>query len=745
MAQESDVKAEADENKIVRDNVIVVTAQKREQRIDEITAAVTAIGGEELLARDVTDFADIQKVIPNVRITGTGASGSVAIRGIGTSVFSTSAEAAVLTIIDDLAVLQAGQAFDALSDVERVEVLRGPQGTLFGKGASSGVVNIVTRGPSDRFEANFSSQIIDDGRFNIQAAAGGPLAEGVGLRVAGYYNDNKGLVRNRVTGTMLGGLEGYGFRSKLRLDPIDVLRIDLNYSHAEGESTAAPTTYRVLPPNTILPFGLVVNNFLNGVQPGPDNREVAHNLDSTLVSNTDTVSMRADLDVGFASLVSITGYQDWKNETLNDFDGTAAPVFGSANGVIQGGPYHARMFSQELRLVSNGGSPLNYLVGAYYADGETDRAFERSLNTPLRSKWESTAGTTTKAIFAEANYMFPTRTELTAGIRYNHETISVDFLNLVPTATPPAGNRTCLAACIGESSDDVVTYKIAVRQELNPDMSVYASYATGYKGGAYDVVSGFSPSKAANPAAPETVQSYELGLRGSVLDGMAQVSLIGFWTDYDDFQRQAVVAPLDPSDPPEFRLTNVGKLQTKGVELELRTNPFEGMQLNGFLAYTDAIIQEYPNGPCYAGQTPDLGCFDPDGPGGADPFQDLAGARLNGVSKWSYNVFARYDFDTPSAPFDPFVQADWSHRSGIQNDIAQNPDSITDGYSLLDAAFGANFRAADVTVTLFVNNVLNKYYSSTGGAPTFHPTTVETNNIRRDQGRSFGARLTSRF
>ena len=726
-------------------SVIVVTAQKRAQSIEEVTSAVTAVSGEELLARDVTDFTDIQSVAPSVRITGSGANGNISIRGIGTSVFSTSAESAVLTVIDDLAVLQSGQAFDALSDVERVEVLRGPQGTLFGKGASAGVINIVTRGPTDSFSANFNGQIVDDGRLNFQVGAGGNLTEGVGLRVAGYYNNNDGLVRNRVTGTNLGGLKGYGVRAKLRLEPTEAVTLDVNYSHAETDETMAPSTYRVLPDDTILPFNVVVSDYLFGVQPGPQNREVAANFDSTRVSNTDVVSLRGEYEMGFASLVSITGYQNWQNETFNDFDNTAAPIFGSPVGIYQGGPYEARLFSQELRLVSNGASPLQYLVGAYYADGETDRSFDRTPDTVLESRWASTAGTTTKALFVNASYMLPTNTEISGGVRYNHERISVEFQNLVPSANPPANNSTCLSLCEGNSSDDVVTYKLAVRQELTSDMSIYASYSTGYKGGAYDIVSGFTPTKAQNPANPETAKAYEIGYRGVLFDGGAVVSLTGFWTDYDDFQRQAAVVPPDPNDPPEFRLTNVGALQTKGVELELRTNPFRGLQVNGYLAYIDAIIREFPDAPCYNGQTAAQGCTDPDGPGGADPIQDLAGARLNGVPEWSYNIFARQDFDTPSVPFDPYVQVDWSYRSSVNNDFLGDPEAVTGSRTTLDAAFGANFRDTNLLVTVFVNNLLDNYYDSTGGAPTFHPTTVETNNIFRDQGRSFGARLNVRY
>ncbi|MEL1251142.1 TonB-dependent receptor [Aurantiacibacter gilvus] len=736
--------AEQEESAVGR-NVIVVTAQKREQAIDEITTAITAVSGEELTARDITDFTDLQEISPSLRITGTGANGNISIRGIGTSVFSTSAESAVLPVIDDLATLQSGQALDALSDVERVEVLRGPQGTLFGKGASAGVINIVSRGPTDQFQANFNGQYVDDGRLNIQLGAGGYLTEGVGIRVAGYYNDNSGFVRNRATGTMLGGLQGYGFRTKLRLEPTDNLTLDINYSHAETDETVAPPTYRVLPPNTGLPIGVIANDFLGGVQPGPDNREVNANYDSTRASNTDVISLRGEYDLGFASIVSITGWQDWRNETFNDFDGTTAPVFFTPDGITQGGPYKAQLFSQELRMVSNGDGPLQWLVGAYYADGETDRQFTRSVNCCFPSDWDSTAGTTTTAIFANASYMLPSRTEITAGIRYNNERISVEFLNLLPSNNPPPNNQSCRQLCTGESSDDVVTYKLAVRQELNPDMSVYASFSTGYKGGAYDITSGFSPSRAANPAAPETVDSYELGYRGVILDGRAVIALTGFYTDYDEFQRQAVVVPPDPNDPPEFRLTNVGSLRTKGVELELRTNPVDGLQLNGFLAYIDATITEYPDAPCYNGQTEAQGCIDPDGPGGSDPIQDLAGTRLNGVPEWSYNIFARYDFDTPSVPFDPFIQADWSYRSSILNDFLGDPDATTEARSILDAAFGASFRDSDLTLTVFVNNVLDKSYNSTGGAPAFHPTTVETNNIFRDQGRSFGARLSVRY
>ncbi len=736
----------ADERDQGLSNVIIVTAQKREQDISEVTTAVSAVSGEELTARDVTDFIDIESVVPSVRITGEGANGSVAIRGIGTSVYTTSAEAAVLTVVDDLAVLQAGQAFDALSDIERVEVLRGPQGTLFGKGASAGVVNIVTRGPSDQFEADFSSQIVDDGRFNVQMGAGGPIAENIGIRVSGYYNKDDGIITNRVTGNELGGREGFGFRTKLRIEPIDLLTVDINYSHAEQESIGAPSTLRFVPANAILPFGVNLNDFLFGITPGPDNREVAYNVDGYLRTNTDTISLRGEYDLGFASVISITGYQDWRNDILQDLDLTAAPVFGSPVGIVQGGPYHSKLFSQELRLVSDGSGPLNYLIGAYYADGSTDRAFLRTPGTPLASNIDSNAGTTTKAIFAEATYMFPTRTEVTAGIRYNHEQITAELINFLPSTGNPANDiQTCRVLCSGENSDDAVTYRLAVRQELTPDVSVYASYATGYKGAAFDISSSFSATKAANPALPENVDSYEIGVRGSVLEGIAQIALTGFWTDYDNFQQQALVIANDPTQPTENRLTNVGALRTRGIEFEARINPFNGMQLAGYVTYIDAEIEEFPFGPCFAGQTVSQGCLDPDGPGGRDPFQDLAGGRLNGVSDWTYNIFARYDFDLQSAPFDPFVQVDYSYRSSVLGNISQDPNSITEGYDLLDLSFGVRLHEPDITATVFVNNVLDDTYLSGAFAGAFTPSTVLANAVRRDQQRVFGFRVSGHF
>jgi iron complex outermembrane receptor protein len=657
-------------------------------------------------------------------------------------------EPAVLTVIDDLAVLQAGQAFDGLSDVERVEILRGPQGTLFGKGASSGVVSIITRGPTETFDAYVNSQLISGGRLHVEGAAGGPLSETMGVRLSGYYKDSEGYVLNRATGTKLGGNEGFGARAKLRWTPADVLQFDVAGTHQEQEGTTAPWTYRILPPGTRA-VNVRAEDYLNGVMPGPRNREVNRDLDGFFRTNTNTVSLKAALDLDAVSLISITGYQDWRYNSVQDFDNTTAPIFGfppfnAKRGVVQESDYGATLFSQELRLVSQQDGPLNYLAGLYYANGETDRRFIRALDTPLGSDWDSTAGTETKAVFGEVSYMLPTQTEISAGLRYNHETIDVSFTNFRLTGAPPANNATCLETCVGEFSDDVVTYKLAVRQELTPDLSVYASYATGYKGGAFDVTSGFSPRRAQNPARPEEVTSYELGLRGSI-GSTVQVGLTGFWSDYKDFQRQAVIVPPNPADPIEFRLANVGALRTKGIEFEFRSQPVRNLQLNGFVSYLDATIRAFPDADCYAGQTAAEGCRDPDGAGPIAGTQDLAGARLNGAPKWRYNLFTRYDFDIPDAPFDPFIQADYTYQSNVQTDLLQDPRGVIDGYGLLDATAGVDLKNSDTTIAVFVNNLLDNYYDAGSGAAPFHPDTARTNVVTRDQERTFGIRLTSRF
>ncbi|WP_408587913.1 TonB-dependent receptor [Novosphingobium sp.] len=723
---------------------IVVTAQKREQNMQDVPVAVTALTSEALTSRNVASVADLPRLAPSLTLTqgNVPTNNSLNLRGIGTVSFSTGIEPSVAVIVDDVALLQQAQAFSGLSDVERIEVLRGPQGTLFGKNASAGAINIVSKGATETLTGSITGTATTDDEYRVDAAVAGPIAEGVGFRINGFYGDRKGYIRNLVDNSRLNNDKSYGLRGRLELSPADGVKIDLIASHSVNESDGFARTFREVPTGAAV-FGSSLTPDLVGITPGEDNYKVRLDKPLFYKSRQTTVSGRATFDLGFADLVSVTSYQDWNFRFREDFDYTTASVLGIPGGIVANSTYHARQFSQELRLVSPTRGRFDYVLGLFYSNGKTDRAFRRGPSGPVVASWDSLSKTQSYAAFGQATYDLTDTTHVDAGLRFNHEKVSANFLNSAPSASPPANNATCLSLCSGEASDSVVTWKTSLRQDLSQGVMVYGSFARGYKGQGFDISSGFNPRRAANPVRPETSDAYEIGLKSRFLDNKVQLNIAAFLSNFRNFQAQSGV--LLPDNTVQLTLNNVGRVRTRGVEVELSAQPTQALRIDGAFSYTDARIVEFPGAQCYTGQVD--GCVDLDGTGpSTTKGQDLAGKRLPNAPRFKFNIGANYDIAMPSMPFDAFVQADFAYQSETNFDLLSNPVTVQDGYGVFNASVGIDQNdRGGLRVALFVNNLFDKHYASnvsiaSGGTPG-----LLTQALDRKSRRYFGIRARYAF
>ncbi|WP_148274802.1 TonB-dependent receptor [Novosphingobium sp. PP1Y] len=699
--------------------VIIVTAQKRSQDILQVPAAVSAISEKTLDAAQVKDFTDITNVAPSVTVASAGnsASSTVSLRGIGTLSFSTSVEPSVSIVVDDVALLQQGQAFGKLNDIARIEVLRGPQDSLFGKNASAGVINIVTKDPTNNLSGFVEGLMTDDNEVRVNGNLSGPIGDSAGFRINAFYGDRKGYIRNLTNDTWLNGEESYGVRGKVKYDS-GILSVQLIGDYSNTKSTGNQPTYYYVAPGT-LQNGRPIN--LGGVVPGIANTEVTVNDDQ--LSNTEQwmASAKIGLDLGFASLTSVSSYQDWKLDTSSDFDFTPSFV------IRQGGPYHAKQFAQELRLTSADTGPFDYLVGLYYADGETDRQFARdtaAFLTFLRRNWDSTASTRTLAAFAQLGYDLSDKTKLTVGGRINNEKVGVFYRDNIP-ATPIIYQ--------GQAKDTALTGKASLQHFITDEVMTYASIATGYKGQAYDISSGFNQSRIDNLVKPENSVAYEVGVKGRFWDNRGSFGLTGFWTDYDDFQAQNVEFVGGAIQPV---LRNVGKLRTKGIEFEGTLRPVNGLSLFASAAYVDAKIRQFPNATCYPGQTAVQGCV-----GGS---QNLAGANLANSPKFKYNIGGNFETPLGSSPISIFTSANYVWQDDVNFALDGNPLTEQKAYGIANATIGLReTENRNWEVSLFVNNLFDKSYAAvlTDYSDNGYTGTAIVQQVPRNYGRYVGLKL----
>jgi iron complex outermembrane recepter protein len=764
---------------------IIVTAQKREQNLQNVPVSVTALSAETLANSRIADFTDLTRAASSLTVTQATSSpnNSIILRGIGTFAFSIGVEPSVAVIVDDLPVVQQAQAFDSLGDVQRIEVLKGPQGTLFGKNASAGVVNIVTRDPSKTLGGSIAFTAATDEDYRAEASLSGPIGDnGSGFRVSGVYHDFKGNVRNLTTGRTLNDQQGIGLRAKLKLVLSDSLDFTLNGSYGKTTQDGTVTTIRSINPlGTPRVLGnpaLALLPSLTGITPGEGNFNARVDSQGATRNKTSTISGKFALDLGAANLISVTGFQDWKFKFQNDVDGTDLNVLGaltggaSTGGIAQSGPYHSRLFTQELRVVSSGSGPLKYVVGTFFADAKTDRAFNRGP-VALLANWDATATSKSLGLFAQIDYTLPTNTTITGGLRYNHEKVGVRFDNLLASATPNScatGNPLCR----GTNTDNVVTWKGTISQELAPQIMAYASVAKGYKGFAYDVSSGFNPARVSaalagtapglngvGPVKAENSTSYELGLKSRFFDNRVQFNITGFTTDYNNFQAQSAVIIGGALQPV---LNNVGKLKTKGVEVEFSAKPSDWLRLDASAAYTDAKMTVFPGAQGYADQTGQVwngtssalvgNCTTAAAATALAPrttcgFQNRSGATLPNSPKFKFNLGA-----TGEVPFGEgnkaIITLNYQHQSDVNFDLLGNPLLTQNAYGIFNAGIGAEF--GPFRATVFVNNLFDTHYAGglsdgfgTLGGNATNPAHVIYQVLPRDSAQFFGLKLQYKF
>ncbi|MEH6581442.1 MAG: TonB-dependent receptor [Halioglobus sp.] len=687
---------------------ILVTAQKRTESLQDIPVAVTAISAKDLEIMGIQDISDLTRASASLTYNegGDKQTSTFRIRGIGTAVWSISVEPSVAVVIDNVSQVQAAQAFTNLVDVERVEVLRGPQSTLFGKNASAGLINVVTKKSSDITEGFVEASYTDDDETRFKGSLSGPLGDTLGYRLTGFYTDYAGYAENlHFDNEDINGREGKGFRGRLDWAPTDDLDISLIAFSTKDEDDCCAPTFRSVDPGAsfagFIPFELM-NPLTN---PSESNRDPEVDNPPDAETKDKGFSLQADWQLGGHTLTSITAVNDYSYDFAEDFDWSGYDfssnalvdlIFGPlpSGGIVNYSQMETDLVSQELRLLSPSDGDWEYLVGLYYADAETDKDSERT--SPLAySVWNASTGTETIAAFGQLTWRMTENTHLTLGGRYNDEKISVDYFNLAEASDYSDSN-----------SDDVVLGKLSLQHFLDEGSMLYASVTTGYKGGAYNV-GGENQDQASDPIDPETSVSWEIGAKTMLFDRRLQLNATAFYTDYDDYQGQRTEFTNG-----ELRstLTNVGKLNTQGLEVDAVALLGENLTLTLSAAWVDATIEDYQGANCYPGQTEDQGCVELI-PG--TRVQDLSGEDLNNSPDFKFALGAQYDLPLPSLPFDGFITGSYTWQDELNFSLSNNPATVHDSYGVGNLSLGITERANNrYTVTLFANNLFDEEYAA---------------------------------
>jgi len=344
---------------------IIVTAQKRAENVQNVPLAVSVLGANQLQAAGVRNFQDLGAVSPSLTIRPAEhpVNANVSLRGVGTFAFGIGVEPSVAVLVDEVPMAFQARAFTDLPDVERIEVLRGPQSTLYGKAASAGLINIITRGPSDTLKVRANATVTTDQEYAVNASVSGPISPTVGYVFSAAYSKWEGNVRNLFNGQKLNGREAGNVRAKIRWEPSSDAKLTLSLNYMNGNTNIGrPIIAQAAGANFRGTAGQTISQVLPGVVVGPNNQNASINYTSRTKYQGGGGNLRGEFTLGDHSLVTITSYDKFRLDDYFDSDETSSALTGFNN--IQVGTFKSTLFTQEVRLLSDGSKPFHYTVGA---------------------------------------------------------------------------------------------------------------------------------------------------------------------------------------------------------------------------------------------------------------------------------------------------------------------------------------------------------------------------------------------
>ena len=775
------------------DSEIVVTAQKRAENVQDVPISVAAFSGDTLEKANVADIQQLGKVASNYQATK-GVQSSflrVNIRGIG-AIGNTTIEPSVAVFVDGAYVPRAGAVVSSMLDIEGVEILRGPQGTLYGRNASVGALSLHSARPRYDFSGAVTGEVGTGDRYKATGYVNIPVSDRAAFRFAAQKQWFGGYWHNDLDGKQYGGTDDTVLRGSFRGEagPVEwVFRAD--YAKIKGDGV----TNIDFDEESVIAQRLAVLNAILGGLPDTDqndrtfNQLVTADLDDKQWGLNSTLSW----DIGGGSTLRlINAYRDWDNEQL---DGDV--VFSPAPVISRSGNFASKSQNHELQFISPERQWLNghfdMVAGLYYFRekyrlGENFHmntqycnvafppvspmfiALRNGCNAFLTANGGQKQNATDQDVFqkvnsyaayAQGNIYFNDQFSLTLGGRITRDEKEGSYSQTVTNPFIGAGIfRAPEILTLPDVSDSRFTYRLGLNYEPTPDHLIFASYSTGYKSGGYNSGGGAQSLSTFDAQGNllstrrifdrETVENWELGAKTSWLDRKLTANLTFYRMDISGYQDRAF-------DGISFTVLNAGKLRQQGFEFDTIVKPVHGLSLFGNVAYLDSSFLDYPNAPGLPGCAAGAAGIPPVcTAAGLGPIQDLEGKPATNSPKWSGRVGFDWtgDLGTGGLTYDVTSNLAFFSKQyeGIITDA--NPQTIEDAYAVLGARVSLNGPDNRWTVSVFGNNLLNKQYglanlyqpldASLGVRNSIFPGSTAVRRLHADP-RTFGAAATFRF
>jgi len=742
---------------------IIVTAQKRPEKLQDIPVAASVLSATAVAQEHVTDLSDINRVVPSVEIKGTF-NGRVpyGMRGISTNANegTIGLTSGVNIQIDGVPVPADSFAANNIADVSQIEVLKGPQATLGGRTASAGEINFVTFGPTAVPRFALDSVFTTDNERRVSARASGPITDTLLYSFAGTYADTPYPVTNTQLGVK-SHAENYALRGKLKWQPSVDFDATLTGHYALSPSRGENFTFQYLTPGaSLLGVPLLSQTLLYGNTPLVyGNTTYSSPVDMTSRYEDKDASLVLNYRLGSTTLSSTSSYfreQQYQSQDLfetqiyffNFLTGGHAPPFNDQ----QSSTGYVKQTTQEFKLATDANRPLSALLGAFYSDSTTN-AFALRAFVGAPSSAINISTTKTYAAYGRVTGKLSDEFSVIGGLRWNHDEISWDKSQLFNPALGEfqgcgAGNAVVPSQCEWylASSSSTLVGDFAAQYHPDRDVMIYSSYTRGYKPAAFNTNWNFSSLQSAPSAADalqtaptkgETIDSFETGVKAQLLDHHLMLDLAAFHTNYRNYQVQIFNNNIPGNLAGLLFLENAGA-RTQGIEADV-TYAKANTRIMLSAAYIDAVFKNFAGAPCAPLQTSAQGCV-----GGV---QNLTGVAMPDSPKFKFTGSV-----TQTVPLDKLnllLGGNLSYRSSANFQADQNPETFQGGFALVDLNLGFQTKDEQATLTFFVNNLTNHFYNANMedffSAPFAGTANAVIGQPARDSHRYYGVRLSIRL
>lgn len=701
---------------------VVVTAQKREQSLQDVPIAIAALSADALANAGVQDMYDVAAQVPSLSVQQNVNPLNVQfrLRGVGNLGNIPNFEPAVAYFVDGAFRARSGLALGDLVDIERIEVLKGPQSTLYGKNSTAGVVAVHTREPGQAMEATTelrAGQIqgVDQvSTWQAKVALSGPVSDAVSIGISGAYFDQDALFQNPFTGNDFNDMSRYSVRGQVVVQPTDALKLRLILAHAEildsNGSGEGDFFYGTVPAALNGAFGRACPDN------DPTNRVVCRNYGGEGTMKADEATLIATYRFGNDyELTSLTSWDEY--EMTKALDADQLSIYVADFNDRQAG----EAIQQELRVASAADQALSWIAGAFYYESDFERGnfpgrdtFVLGTHAPFvplapgvpagqpgnAGSLLSENSTKYMGVFAQSTWSATDWFSITAGLRWQQEEKATTVSRSLNHATPSLISIALLPATVAadlERETDAVSWSLTPQVFLSDDVMAYATAAHGFKSGGFNGDWGRTTA-AQREFADEEVDHYELGVKSRFADNRLQLNAAAFYSSFADYQEAGFVAL-------QFLVTNAQKVTVKGVEVDLTAQLADSLTAELNATYSEAQYDSFAAGSCYPGRTPTnaaLGSCDLSG----QPLTNAPELKTHAALQYMGDVF--------------YARTDWTWSDEYFTNSNHDPRQIQGSFSLIDARLGVKLGSWDVS--LWGENLLDETYVQMSGVSNLFAT-----------------------